>query len=169
MKSSESRRIVMKQFALATLMVASVGCARFPYTDNVIQGRDWSFHGPHQGWVFLAGDAGTNECELVGISLTNVGSRPMTVEAYRTCGSSQSSQSTKNLGHATKWIGGRLGTLEAATIENNRPDGGSTVFYTAKIPQDGCVWAFVCEGDGRKPGTVGDVCKSMISSLEFHR
>ncbi len=159
----------MKKLGLVALMVVYLGCARFTYMPQTVQGDDWSFEAPGIGWQFTEGST------IVGTSLMNVGSRPMTVSVYKICGEERELTSDgiahhdELVGLATKWIGGRLGELQATWVLKSRPDGSSSLFFTAKIPQNECFWTFVCEGDTKAAAQVEITCKSMISSLEFHR
>lgn len=155
----------MKKLVLSAFVLSSMGCARFTYMPTTVQGDGWSFEAPGMNWQFTEGST------LIGTSLTNVGSRPMTVGVYEFCSSDlgQDPPTSSTLGFGTKYIGGRLGTVEATLVENSRPDGSDTIFFTAKLSRSKCVWTFVCEGDALARDIVGTVCGRMISSLEFHR
>lgn len=160
---------MIKKLALTALMIASAGCARFTYMPQTVQGDGWSFEAPGMNWQFTEGST------VVGTSLTNVGSRPMTVQVYKLCGEERELTSDgiahhdELVGYAVKYIGGRLGMFEATWVDKSRPDGSSTLFFTAKIPQGECTWTFVCQGDVKAAAQVESICKPMMSSLEFHR
>ena len=159
---------MLKKLAIAAIL-ASVGCASLSSSTVAVRGDDWSFRVPADDWSFQGVRPGTDCIE--GSSLHSIGSRPMTVFAIRNCGdiAFEAVENSKNLGHGTKWFGGRLGTLEATMLEHTHPDGTSSIFYVAKVPQNECTWTFSCEGDASRASEVGDICNTMVSSLEFHR
>lgn len=159
----------MVRSTLAILaLVMSTGCAGS--NSSLVRGQGWSFQSPDKGWWFIHRGywAGT---VAVGSSRYNVGDRPMDVSLTRGCDKEHhdSYQQGVVLGRATKYVGGRLGTLAAERVEGTyRGDKSSTVVYTASVVQDRCVWTLTCSGDARRESYVNSVCTSMMASLEFH-
>jgi hypothetical protein len=134
---------------------------------TAVSGPEWSFQAPDTGWWFIHRGKG-NKTVLAGSSYYNLGSRPMVVALSKHCDLSPTNDpSGDRIGHATKWIGGRLGELQAFR-ESARSEEQAIMFIAKVHEADKCQWIFTCEGDARRAREVEAICTKMVDTLEFH-
>ena len=141
-----------------------ISCAHTSKTET-IRGNGWKFEVP-PGWIFthMGYD---REIVLVGNSIKNFGSKRMMIFLSQKCLSNDQSEKNPNLGFGFKWLGGRVGYLDA--FVRNETDGSKSVCYTATVPVQECTWKFTCSGDYVRSDEVKEICGNVLSSLEFRR